>query len=105
MRSPSSGSATDREQPDILAGDPTNDTTAYAIELKTTSKDHAYIRPDEADALRQFALGFNAVPLAVARWSGDRTFYAYPLDDLDRTPNGKYAMHKQDRDDGMILPP
>lgn len=103
MKSPSSGSATAREQPDVLAGHPTG--PAYAIELKTRSDTRAYVEASEVEDLKVVAAAFDADLRLVARWSQDKSFYAYHPDDLQRTDGGAYVLRKDERDAGEEFPP
>jgi Holliday junction resolvase len=96
MRSPSSGSATAREQPDVLFsfGD-----TLYAVELKSSGGEPIYIEREEVDKLIWFARKMGAEPRIVSRWDRDTTFYFHELDRLHRTPAaGSYRVKKEERD-------
>lgn len=91
MRAPSSGSATNRDLPDILAAKPHE---RLAIEAKSSKKDKiVYIDFNEIDALRRFAQYFNAQPIIAVRWDQNRTHYFYRPENCDQTPSGKYSMH------------
>ncbi|MDR9412603.1 MAG: Holliday junction resolvase Hjc, partial [Haloferacaceae archaeon] len=57
MRAPSSGSATTRELPDVLAGD---GETFYAIEVKSSASRPIYLSGEEVEALIFFAQNFGA---------------------------------------------
>jgi Holliday junction resolvase len=65
MRSPASGSATTRDQPDLFAA--SDVFGSMAVELKQTKEASAYVKEDEVDALRRFAQAFNAKPYQHAR--------------------------------------
>jgi len=52
MRAPASGAATERELPDVLAGD---GETFYAIEAKSSAGDPIYLTGEEVEALLFFA--------------------------------------------------
>jgi len=52
MRAPASGSATDRDLPDVLAGD---GETFYAIEAKSSAGDPIYLTGEEVESLIFFA--------------------------------------------------
>jgi len=60
MRSPASGAATQRAQPDVLAGDGIN---LYAFEAKRFSGSQTYLSQDEVMALREFAGNMGAIGL------------------------------------------
>ena len=76
LRCPSSGGATDRELPDILAGlaldGPSKDypiSRALAIELKSGKSTTLYVDKEEVKALKSFAESFGATPLLGARYT------------------------------------
>ena len=72
MRAPSSGSATERELPDVLAGD---GDVFYAIEAKSSSGDPIYLDGTEVENLVYFARNFGAKPRIGARFDrGDQQF-------------------------------
>lgn len=58
MRAPASGSATERELPDVLAGD---GTTFYVIEAKSSAGNPIYLDAEEVEALKKFADGFGGL--------------------------------------------
>ena len=91
MRSPASGSATERDQPDLFFG---RDGKRYAVELKTTDKDQAYFEAEEVSALRRFATRMDSFYLLGARFKGDTTFYLFDPSDARRTPTEKYAVDR-----------
>lgn len=92
LRAPSSGSATPRDLPDVLAG---NGVDVFACELKASSGDPIYLDESEVDALVYFAENFGADPRVVARWDHDTTFYAFRPDELYRTDAGNYRVKKE----------
>lgn len=57
VRSPASGSATKREQPDLLIGDGDE---RYGIESKSSSGDPIYIDGKEVEDLKEFCYEFGA---------------------------------------------
>lgn len=75
MRAPSSGSATDRDLPDVLAG---NGERFYAIEAKASSKKPIYIGKGEIESLRYFSEGFGATPLVGARFDRCAWYFFHP---------------------------
>lgn len=91
MRSPASGSATERDQPDLFFG---RDGTRHAVELKSTEENAAYFEPEEIDALERFAKRMDAFYLLGARFKGDTTFYLFDPKDARRTPTEKYAVDR-----------
>jgi len=87
MRAPASGSATERELPDILAGRPCEAaeiaslhvygqrggrpvSSTLAIEAKYRSSSLAYFDNDEIADLITFGEHFGAIPLIASRWHG-----------------------------------
>ena len=116
MRAPSSGSATERELPDVLAMRPVPQvldvdgggietvgaTEALAIELKTTSSTTAYADESEVAALEQFAREAGARPLVAGRFKRtgyDRVHYLVPPERCRRTQGddaGNYGVPEDD---------
>lgn len=78
MRAPASGSATDRELPDVLAGD---GSVFYAIEAKVSSGDPIYIANEEIDALHYFSQNFGAWPRVGVRFDAKHGDPHYGNDD------------------------
>jgi Holliday junction resolvase len=95
LRVPTSGSATDRDLPDVLTGRPHPDATdvanseSYAIEVKATRGTTAYAGHDELAALTRFANMFGAHPLVAAYFKqqgGSRSrYYLVPPEELRMT--------------------
>jgi len=100
MKSPASGSATKRPQPDLLAG---NGKRQFAMELKVCDGERIYLDPEEIEQLEHVARGFGALPRVVARWKGDTTYYARAPEQLTRTEGGAYRYHRDDG--GAAFPP
>lgn len=65
MRAPASGGATDRELPDVLAGD---GSVFYAIEAKASGGRPIYLTNEEIEALRYFSSKFGAWPRVGVRF-------------------------------------
>jgi len=63
MRAPASGAATERELPDVLAGD---GETFYAIEAKSSAGDPIYLTGEEVEALLFFARNFGGAKARIA---------------------------------------
>lgn len=91
MRAPSSGSATDRDLPDVLAG---KGGRAIATELKSSGGDPIYIDAQEVRDLLRFATAFGAEAWVSTRWSSrsiqDSTFYLRKPQEMYRTDGGNY---------------
>jgi Holliday junction resolvase len=91
MRAPASGSATERELPDVLAG---NGNTFYAIEAKSSAGDPIYIDGEEIDALVFFAENFGAKPRIGVRFDRE-DWYFFDVDELYQTDGGNYRVKKE----------
>ena len=103
MRAPASGAATDRELPDVLAGDGEN---FYAVEAKSSGGKPIYIQGKEIEALHTFADAFGATALVGVRFDdeyGDPSYgddyitgwYFFDPDDLHVTDGGNYRVKKE----------
>jgi len=91
MRAPASGSATDRELPDVLAG---NGERFYAIEAKSSRGDPIYLDAEEVDALRFFATNFGALPRIGIRFD-NHSWRFFDPDKLYTTPAGNYRVKRE----------
>jgi Holliday junction resolvase len=90
MRAPASGSATERELPDVLAGD---GETFYAIEAKSSAGDPIYLSGEEIEALVYFARNFGAKPRVGVRFDREDWYFFHP-GDLYETDGGNYRVKK-----------
>lgn len=91
MRAPASGSATDRELPDVLAGDGER---FYAIEAKSSSGNPIYLDGAEVEALRYFATNFGALPRIGIRFDNQDWAFFDP-DELYMTGAGNYRVKQE----------
>jgi len=91
MRAPASGSATDRDLPDVLAGD---DGQFYAIEAKSSSGDPIYLSGEEVEALIYFAQNFGAKARIAVRFDREDWYFFHP-GDLYTTDGGNYRVKKE----------
>ncbi|WP_114576048.1 Holliday junction resolvase Hjc [Saliphagus sp. LR7] len=91
MRAPASGAATDRELPDVLAGD---GETFYAIEAKSSAGDPIYLSGEEVEALTYFARNFGAKPRIGVRFDREDWYFFHPAD-LYVTDGGNYRVKKE----------
>ena len=91
MRAPASGSATDRELPDVLAG---NDGDFYAIEAKSSAGDPIYLTGEEVEALVYFARNFGAKPRIGVRFDREAWYFFHP-GDCYVTDGGNYRVKKE----------
>ncbi|AGM11831.1 Holliday junction resolvase [Haloarcula californiae tailed virus 2] len=105
MRAPSSGSATDRDLPDVLAG---HRGRTLVVELKSSGGDPIYIDQEEVQALQRFARAFGGQALLACRWSSrslqDSTFYFSEPERLYRTDAGTYRAKYEDMAQWTPLP-
>lgn len=103
MRAPASGAGTERELPDVLAG---NGDDFYAIEAKSSGKEVIYIDGEEVDDLLYFAHCFGAKARIGVRFDiehGDPAYgdddnpgwYFFHPSDLHQTDGGNYRIKKE----------
>lgn len=97
MRAPASGASTDRDLPDVLAG---NGERSYAIEAKASAERTIYLDEREVDSLYHFAQSFGSIPLIGARFNRE-DWALFDPDDLYRTPAGNYRVKKEDVSGGL----
>jgi Holliday junction resolvase len=91
MRAPASGAATDRELPDVLAG---NGDDFYAIEAKSSSGRPIYLEGEEVEALVYFSRNFGAKPRIAVRFDREDWYFFHP-GDLYTTDKGSYRVKKE----------
>lgn len=91
MRAPASGSATERELPDVLAGD---GETFYAIEAKSSAGDPIYLDGTEVEALVYFAQNFGAKPRIGVRFDREDWYFFHPSE-LHVTDGGNYRVKRE----------
>jgi len=91
MRAPASGSATDRELPDVLAGD---GDAFYAIEAKSSAGDPIYLSGEEVENLIYFARNFGAKARIGVRFDREEWFFFHPSD-LYTTDGGNYRVKRE----------
>ena len=91
MRAPASGSATERELPDVLAGD---GDAFYAIEAKSSSGDPIYLTGEEVEALVYFSQNFGAKPKIGVRFDREDWYFFHPAD-VYQTDGGNYRVKKE----------
>lgn len=96
MRAPASGGATDRDLPDVLAGN--GEGILVACEVKGWADGTHYYEEEEVAALTRFAYGFHpeCVPLLTTRWNQDTSFYVRHAEDarLHTTDGGNVRAKK-----------
>ena len=93
MRAPASGSATERDLPDVLAGDGED---FYAIEAKSSSGQPIYLDGEEVEALLFFARNFGAAPRIAVRFDREDWYFFHPGDDaVHVTGGGNYRVKKE----------
>ncbi|MES3518188.1 MAG: Holliday junction resolvase Hjc [Natronomonas sp.] len=91
MRAPASGSATERELPDVLAGDGEQ---FLAIEAKSSAGDPIYLSGEEIEALVYFAQNFGAKPRVAVRFDREDWYFFHP-GDLYTTDGGNYRVKRE----------
>ncbi|WP_132058981.1 Holliday junction resolvase Hjc [Halorussus amylolyticus] len=91
MRAPASGAATERELPDVLAGD---GDVFYAVEAKSSSGDPIYLTGEEVEALVYFSRNFGAKPKIGVRFDREDWFFFHPAD-VHQTKGGNYRVKKE----------
>jgi len=91
MRAPASGSATERELPDVLAGD---GTVFYAIEAKASAGDPIYLTAEEVESLIFFAQNFGARPRVAVRFDREDWSFFHP-GDLHATDSANRRVKKE----------
>lgn len=75
MRAPASGSATERELPDVLAG---KSGEFHVIEAKSSAGDPIYLDAQEVQDLEKFAQGFGGTALIAVRFDREPWFFLRP---------------------------
>lgn len=109
MAAPASGSATERDLPDLVAGRQVFAVTAtklYAIEHKCGDATTLYVDADEVDALEAFCERFGATPLLGARFTTQTTgkeHYLVRPEDARQTDDGNYGIPVSDAADRATL--
>ncbi len=91
MRAPASGSATERELPDVLAGD---GAAFYAVEAKSSAGDPIYLTGEEVAALVYFSRNFGAKPRVAVRFDREDWYFFHP-GDLHTTEGGNYRVKRE----------
>jgi Holliday junction resolvase len=91
MRAPASGSATERDLPDVLAGDGER---FYAVEAKSSSGDPIYLDGAEVESLLYFSRNFGAKARVAVRFDREDWYFFHP-DDLHTTDGGNYRVKKE----------
>ncbi|MEF8819518.1 MAG: Holliday junction resolvase Hjc [Haloferacaceae archaeon] len=88
MRAPASGSATERDLPDVLAG---NGERFFAIEAKSSSGDPIYLDGGEVESLLFFSRNFGAKARVAVRFDREDWYFFHP-GDLYTTDGGNYRV-------------
>lgn len=105
MRSPSSGSATTRAQPDVFALRD-GERVAFEVKYEGSAEGIVYLDAEEVDALERFAEVADAVPMVAVRWKRDGAFYLLDVDDLERTDGGdgdNYRVTRERREHADVV--
>jgi Holliday junction resolvase len=91
MRAPASGSATERDLPDVLAGDGER---FFAIEAKSSAGDPIYLSGEEVESLIYFARNFGANARIAVRFDREDWYFFHP-DDCHVTDGGNYRVKRE----------
>jgi Holliday junction resolvase len=91
MRAPASGSATERDLPDVLAGDGDR---FFAIEAKSSAGDPIYLTGEEVESLVYFAQNFGAKARIGVRFDREDWYFFHP-GDLHVTDGGNYRVKRE----------
>jgi len=91
MRAPASGSATERDLPDVLAG---NGEQFYAIEAKSSAGDPIYLDGGEVESLLYFSQNFGARARIGVRFDREDWYFFHP-GDLYTTDGGNYRVKRE----------
>ena len=91
MRAPASGSATERDLPDVLAG---NGEHFYAIEAKSSSGDPIYLDGSEVESLLYFSQNFGARARIGVRFDREDWYFFHP-GNLYTTDGGNYRVKRE----------
>jgi len=91
MKAPASGSATERDLPDVLAG---NGEDFYAFEAKASSGKPIYLDQEEVKSLCYFSKAFGAKPRIAVRFDRE-DWYFFDPEDCYRTDGGNYRVKKE----------
>ncbi|MFB6227006.1 MAG: Holliday junction resolvase Hjc [Halobacteriales archaeon] len=91
MRAPASGSATERDLPDVLAGDGEE---FYAIEAKSSAGNPIYLSGEEVEALIFFAQNFGAKARIGVRFDEEDWYFFHP-GNLYTTDGGNYRVKRE----------
>ena len=91
MRAPASGSATERDLPDVLAGDGEQ---FYAIEAKSSAGNPIYLDGEEVESLLYFSQNFGARARIGVRFDREDWYFFHP-GDLYTTDGGNYRVKKE----------
>lgn len=87
QRAAASGSGGEADLPDVTFA---HDGVAYAGEEKTTSEPYVYVTEDELRALRDYAAAYGMRAIVIGRFKGERAFYVWNPNDMERTDAGTY---------------
>jgi Holliday junction resolvase len=91
MRAPASGSATERDLPDVLAG---NGERFFAIEAKSSAGKPIYLDGAEIESLLFFSRNFGAKARIAVRFDREDWYFFHP-GDLHTTEGGNYRVKKE----------
>lgn len=105
VRIGASGSGTDADRADIIAGEAVPGglglvldvhSDIWIIEHKTTSANVAYADPEEVNAIRREASRWGGRPFVGVRFKGDTAHYLVAPEDCRMTPSDNFAVSQDD---------
>lgn len=99
MRAPASGSATDRELPDVVASD---GEVGYAIEAKSVGSGKKYIDFEEIVGVLKFAKCFGVRARIGTRYNRREWRFFHPAE-LYKTDSGNHRISKDKLDSGQTV--
>lgn len=94
MRAPSSGSATDRDLPDVFVGK-SGERVAFEVKYEGSTDGIVYLDREEVEALCRFATVFGCEPRVAVRWIRDGAFYLFRVDQLGETDGGNLRVTRE----------
>lgn len=87
QRAAASGASTKNDLPDVTFA---HDGIAFAAEEKSTSGPYIYVQPDEVRALQRYAATYGMRSVIVGRFKGERAWYIWNPNKMERTDAGTY---------------
>lgn len=99
IRVPASGSRTNMDKPDVIAG---NSRNYYAVEVKSTKNNYIYIRPEQIEELVRFSAKFGAEPLVCAKFTR-MPYTVFNPYLIRKTPHNTHVIKREEISKGTPL--